>query len=81
VMFQNADLVVLTKLDLLPYLPGVSLAAIADALARVMPRPRSIVLSVVSGEGVSEWASWLEALRPEALLKGTVGLRSARPIE
>jgi hydrogenase nickel incorporation protein HypB len=73
VMFKNADLVVLTKLDLLPYLPGVSLAAIADALARVMPRPRSIALSVVSGEGVSEWASWLEALRPRGRLKGNGG--------
>ena len=66
VMFRNADLVVLTKLDLLPYLPGVSLAAIHDALSRVMPRPRAIALSVVSGEGVAAWAAWLEALRSEA---------------
>ena len=39
VMFRKADLVLLTKIDLLPHLPDVSVGAIADALARVMPRP------------------------------------------
>jgi len=34
-----ADLVLLTKTDLLPHLPHVSMQAIHDAIARVMPRP------------------------------------------
>lgn len=63
VMFRNADLVVLTKLDLLPYLPGVTVEAIVDALSRVMPHPRSICVSTVSGQGLEEWTAWLDALR------------------
>ena len=40
VMFRKADLVLLTKIDLLPHLPDVTpRRAIEDALARVMPRP------------------------------------------
>ena len=40
VMFRKADLVLLTKTDLLPYLPEVRVEAIDDALSRVMPSPR-----------------------------------------
>src|SRR5579864_1790240 len=39
-MFSKADLVLLTKLDLLPHLPNVRLDAIRDALSRVMPDPQ-----------------------------------------
>jgi hydrogenase nickel incorporation protein HypB len=34
VMFRKADLVVLTKVDLLPHLPEVQVSALVDALAR-----------------------------------------------
>ena len=61
VMFRGADLVVLTKVDLLPHLPEVSVEQIADALARVMPVPTLLPLSAHSGEGVGAWLSWLEA--------------------
>ena len=60
VMFRAADLVVVTKLDLLPHLPGVELARIRDALARVVAEPRLIALSATSGEGMDEWLRWLE---------------------
>src|SRR6185369_4673968 len=36
-MFQKADLVLLTKVDLLPQLPEVSIAAIRENLSIVMP--------------------------------------------
>jgi len=65
VMFKTADLVLLTKTDLLPHLPGVSVARIEDALARTMPRPRMIPVSAVSGEGVDAWIDWLEARRDD----------------
>ena len=61
VMFRKADLVLLTKIDLLPALPDFDRAALDDALARVMPRPRLLALSARSGEGVAQWAEWLEA--------------------
>ena len=63
VMFHKADLVVLTKVDLLPHLPGVEVAAIEDALAKTMPEPRVIRVSAVTGEGIDEWLDWLEARR------------------
>jgi hydrogenase nickel incorporation protein HypB len=59
VMFRKADLVLLTKTDLLPHL-DVDLGAILDHLARVMPEPRAIALSSRSGEGMDLWAAWLE---------------------
>ncbi|CAN5922002.1 N/A [soil metagenome] len=59
VMFRKADLVVLTKIDLLPHLPGVSLAAIRENLARVMPSARAIEVSATSGAGVDDFVRWL----------------------
>jgi hydrogenase nickel incorporation protein HypB len=61
VMFRAADLVVLTKVDLLPHLPGVELASFEAALARVMPEPRTMAVSSVTGEGLDAWVGWLEA--------------------
>jgi hydrogenase nickel incorporation protein HypB len=63
VMFRKADLVLLTKVDLLPHL-DVDVAAIRDALAHVMPEPRVIAVSGKTGEGIGEWLAWLEAHRP-----------------
>jgi len=60
VMFRNADLVLLTKVDLLPALPDVRLDAFADSLARVNPRPRILPVSARSMEGIDAWLSWLE---------------------
>jgi hydrogenase nickel incorporation protein HypB len=61
VMFRNADLVLLTKVDLLYYLPDVRVHAIEEALARVMPEPRMIQVSARTGVGVDRWLQWLEA--------------------
>lgn len=63
VMFQRADLVVFSKVDLLPHLPGVTLEALRENLARVMPAPRSLALSATTGEGVDELVVWIEARR------------------
>jgi hydrogenase nickel incorporation protein HypB len=69
VMFRRADLVLLTKVDLLPHL-DVSVAAIEDALARVMPDPRLIAVSARTGQGIDAWLAWLaerrRAARPHA---------------
>jgi hydrogenase nickel incorporation protein HypB len=62
VMFRKADLVLLTKIDLLPHL-DVSRAAIEDALARTMPEPRLLAVSARTGEGIDEWIAWLGARR------------------
>jgi hydrogenase nickel incorporation protein HypB len=69
VMFMKADLVVVTKIDLLPYLDDVSLEAIADSVARVMPRPRVVAVSARTGAGLDGWIDWL---RTHAALVGTL---------
>jgi hydrogenase nickel incorporation protein HypB len=67
VMFRTAQLVLLTKVDLLPHL-DVDLAALEDGLARVMPEPRMIRVSARTGEGIDEWLGWLQAHRPRRSL-------------
>jgi hydrogenase nickel incorporation protein HypB len=64
VMFRNAQAVLLTKIDLLPHLGGVSLQMFNEALARVMPEPRAFPVSALTGEGMDRWLEWLEATRP-----------------
>jgi hydrogenase nickel incorporation protein HypB len=66
VMFLKADLVVITKIDLLPYLPKIRVEAIADALAHVMPRPNYLCVSAHTGEGMEQWVAWLEQVRAGA---------------
>lgn len=63
VMFRKADLVVLTKVDLLPHLPGVSATAFRDNLARVMPAARLLELSTLTGGGVDAFVDWLLTAR------------------
>lgn len=63
VMFRKADLVLITKIDLLPHLPDVELEAIVDGLARVMPRPLCIPVSARSGAGMERWFAWLQQQR------------------
>jgi len=58
VMFRRADLVLLSKMDLQPHL-DVDLAAVEDALARVMPDPRVLRVSARTGEGLDAWIAWL----------------------
>jgi hydrogenase nickel incorporation protein HypB len=67
VMFRNADLVVLSKIDLLPHL-DVRVEGIRAALATVMPEPRMLPMSTRTGEGLNGWIAWLRARMP---LRGT----------
>jgi hydrogenase nickel incorporation protein HypB len=70
VMFRRADLVLLTKVDLLPHL-DLEVGILEDALARVMPKPALLRVSARTGEGVSEWVAWLAGRR--AALPATAG--------
>jgi hydrogenase nickel incorporation protein HypB len=62
VMFQKADLVLVTKCDLLPHL-DVDVSKIEDALSRVMPEPRVLRVSARTGDGMDGWKAWLDAMR------------------
>lgn len=59
VMFERADLVVLTKIDLLPYLGDFSVQALRENVARVRPDLPVLGASARSGEGIAEWLAWL----------------------
>ena len=59
-MFAAADLMLLNKVDLLPYLKYDVPQAIEYA-RRVNPKIRIILTSALSGEGMAEWQEWIEA--------------------
>jgi len=71
VMFKAADLVLVSKADLIPHL-DVDLGKLEDALARVMPRPEHLLLSARTGEGLDQWVAWLARRRLEHGLVGRV---------
>jgi len=57
-MFRGADLVLLSKVDLLPYLDFDTARHAAD-LARISPRTRVLPVSARTGEGLPAWYDWL----------------------
>ena len=65
-MFRTADLVVLSKTDLLLHLPTVRVDLIASALARVMPSPALLRVSAEAGHGIDRWIRRLEEWRGAA---------------
>lgn len=61
-IFRKADLVLLTKVDLLPQLPDVRVTVIQDNLSLVMPTPAMIRVSAKTGEGIDDWVRWLRGV-------------------
>ncbi|MBI5006188.1 MAG: hydrogenase nickel incorporation protein HypB [Nitrosomonadales bacterium] len=59
-MFRAADLMLLNKCDLLPYLTFDAELAVANA-RRVNPDIQVIRTSATSGEGMGEWLEWIRA--------------------
>jgi len=59
-MFQAADLLLINKLDLLPYL-RFDLGKCRGFARRVNPRLEIIELSCQSGEGMERWFDWLRS--------------------
>jgi hydrogenase nickel incorporation protein HypB len=58
VMFREADCVLITKTDLLPYLP-VEVERIEAHIRQVNPRCTVLRVSATSGEGLDEWHCWV----------------------
>jgi len=58
VMFRAADVVVVNKVDLLPYLE-FDLDAFLANLSAVNPTTEVIMASARSGEGLDQWCAWL----------------------
>jgi hydrogenase nickel incorporation protein HypB len=58
VMFREANCVLITKTDLLPYLP-VDICRIEDHICQVNPHCTIIRISATSGQGLDDWHAWL----------------------
>jgi len=58
-MFVAADVMLLNKIDLLPYL-SFNVPLCLEFARRVNPNIKVILISAVTGEGMGEWLEWLE---------------------
>jgi hydrogenase nickel incorporation protein HypB len=61
-IFFKSGLLVITKTDLLPYVPFDIVAAEENA-RRVHPKMEIVKLSCTSGDGLQEWLTWLQRKR------------------
>ncbi|WYW19394.1 hydrogenase nickel incorporation protein HypB [Amycolatopsis coloradensis] len=57
-MFRTADVVLLNKIDLLPYV-DFDVDMFLTALTQVNPRSRVLQMSATGGEGMDDWYGWL----------------------
>jgi hydrogenase nickel incorporation protein HypB len=58
-MFTEADMVLVNKLDLLPYL-DFNITAFSQAVTGLNPKAKILPVSCKTGEGLETWFSWLE---------------------
>ncbi len=58
-MFQVSSLLLLNKIDLLPYL-DFDVERFKNEALRINPKLKIMELSCKTGEGLSEWTSWIE---------------------
>ena len=58
--FHHADLMVLNKIDLLPYVP-FQMELAREYARRVQPDIEIVDVSCTTGEGLDRWRAWLEA--------------------
>ncbi len=61
-IFHRAELLVLSKIDLLPYVP-FDLAAARENARKVNPRIGILEVSNTTGAGLDSWRAWLGARR------------------
>ena len=75
-MFRAADLMIVSKIDLAPYVSFD--VARCEAMAReVNPAIRSIRLSSQTGEGMEAWYDWLRAARRLRAAASSVGIAAS----
>jgi hydrogenase nickel incorporation protein HypB len=68
-LFQQADAILLTKVDLIGVL-DFNRQRVEDDLARINTRAKRIDLSVRTGQGLSEWLAWLQDQRDQLIIRG-----------
>ncbi len=74
-MFLTSELMLISKADLLPYVPFSIEAVTKDAL-EVNPKIEILTISSTSGEGIDKWFEWImervEEKKMEAALKNEI---------
>jgi hydrogenase nickel incorporation protein HypB len=61
-IFFKSELLVLTKIDLLPYVP-FNITAAEENARRVHPGMEIVRVSSTSGDGLQDWLNWIERRR------------------
>ena len=59
-MFHEVDAVLINKIDLLPYL-DFDTEVFSQAVKRINEKVEIIPVSCVTGQGIEQWVSWLQA--------------------
>ena len=62
-MFMSADIVIITKSDLLPFLDDFEIDKVRDGVAALGSEAPVIALSAIHKEGFPDWVEWLETER------------------
>jgi hydrogenase nickel incorporation protein HypB len=75
--FRTSDVVVITKADLLPYVPFSVKQAEKDA-RRVQPALKFFTLCAQTGDGVGEWCAFLERERKRLQAAGHADAEASR---
>ncbi len=60
-MFETAQLCLINKTDLLPYV-DFDMEKVKDTALKVNPRLEFISLSAKTGEGMKDWYDWMQRL-------------------
>lgn len=65
-IFFKSELLVLTKVDLLPYVP-FDITVAEENARRIHPGMQVVRVSCTAGSGMSDWMTWLELRRKHAV--------------
>jgi hydrogenase nickel incorporation protein HypB len=71
-MFSEADVVLVNKMDVLPYF-DFNLSAFSTAVSGLNPSSRIMPISAKNGEGLGAWFSWVEAALDDRAAPGKGG--------
>ncbi|RXT07956.1 hydrogenase nickel incorporation protein HypB [Ammoniphilus sp. CFH 90114] len=75
-VFQCADVVILNKIDLLPYVP-FHLESFCQTLREMNPKVQLFLVSALRGEGMDTWINWLVDRQVQFMKKNEEEWRSA----
>jgi len=74
--FRTSQALVISKTDLLPYVPFSVAAAVLDA-KRIQPELRALPVCALNGSGIGDWCAFLEAEREKLKVNSHAENRTA----